>query len=155
MTNDGSPTKFKCVSPKTKTASTSKYKYVYFSNYEQKYKSAILVNKKLYALGSYCLESDAAWSVDICSRELEFPSVNFDNRSVYINARKQEENVRGISVPYLAIEAHIASKVHNVVSKAEVLSKSNENKVANRSVRVVFLISIERTIINPAFPLSL
>ena len=101
-----------------KTEFTSKYKYVYFSKKSQAYNSAILVNKRQHSLGSYQLETDAAWSVDRCSLELGLSFVNFSSESEFIKARKNEIKERRFDIKYSEVEAYMASKVSHVLSKA-------------------------------------
>lgn len=95
-----------------KNASSSKYKGISFNKVKGKYYAC----KKKCNLGSYFLESDAAWSVDEYSRQLGLSKVNFTNSSYYHKARKKEMEERELELPLSEVEAYMAGKLNETAA---------------------------------------
>jgi hypothetical protein len=92
-----------------KIGRTSQYKGVHLNKKTGTYQCKITLKSQRCYLGSYDLETDAAWAYDECLCQLRSLPVNFANKAEYHNARKQEAKERGIAVPCSEIKAYVQS----------------------------------------------
>jgi hypothetical protein len=102
-----------------KIGRASRYKGVYLNKPAGNYACKIHLKRKSHHLGTYVLETDAAWAYDECLCQLRSSPVHFTSKSEYHDARNREAHRRGIVVSCSDVQEYVDQKVRAVVSAAD------------------------------------
>ncbi|KAL3797207.1 hypothetical protein ACHAWO_000636 [Cyclotella atomus] len=117
----------------TKAPKSSKFVGVTYLKGDNRYKAQIRVEKKMYSLGQYKMESDAACCYDQTLRALclaDKRTTNFVSFDQYKAAREAEEKIRGENTEgIIKVASHIQQQVDKVVANVE----SNRNAVSDKA----------------------